>query len=54
MLKNKLVVKKSESFDKLDEALPESTRCLGVDAVIKYSYAYEKTGSEGAAIVKTY
>jgi hypothetical protein len=25
---------------------------LGVDAVIKCSYAYEKTGSEGVAIVK--
>ena len=52
--KTNLLLKKANLFEKLDEALPEEiAKVLGVDAVIKCSYAYEKTGSEGAAIVKT-
>lgn len=52
--KTNSLLKKANLFDKLDEALPEEiAKVLGVDAVIKCSYAYEKTGSEGAAIVKT-
>jgi hypothetical protein len=52
--KTNALLKKANLFDKLDEALPEEiAKVLGVDAVIKCSYAYEKTGSEGAAIVKT-
>ena len=52
--KTNSLLKKANLFDKLDEALPEDiAKVLGVDAVIKCSYAYEKTGSEGAAIVKT-
>lgn len=52
--KTNLLLKKANLLDKLDEALPEEiAKVLGVDAVIKCSYAYEKTGSEGAAIVKT-
>ena len=52
--KTNLLLKKANLFEKLDEALPEEiAKALGVDAVIKCSYAYEKTGSEGAAIVKT-
>ncbi|MFT5253483.1 MAG: hypothetical protein ACI87N_002521 [Flavobacteriales bacterium] len=52
--KTNSLLKKANLFDKLDEGLPEEiAKILGVDAVIKCSYAYEKTGSEGAAIVKT-
>jgi hypothetical protein len=52
--KTNLLLNKSNLSDKLDETLPEEiAKVLGVDAVIKCSYAYEKTGSEGAAIVKT-
>jgi hypothetical protein len=52
--KTNALLKKANLFDKLDEALPEEiAKVLGVDAVIKCSYAYEKTGSEGVAIVKT-
>ncbi|WP_222616892.1 hypothetical protein [Flavobacterium kayseriense] len=52
--KTNSLLKKANLFDKLDEALPEDiAKVLGVDAVIKCSYAYEKTGSEGATIVKT-
>ena len=52
--KTNSLLKKANLFDKLDEALPEDiAKVLGVDAVIKCSYAYEKTGSEAAAIVKT-
>jgi hypothetical protein len=48
------LLKQAGVFQKLDEVLPDSLcKILGVDAVIKSSYAYEKTSSEGAAIVKT-
>lgn len=41
-------------LDKVDEMLQDSLcALLGVDAVIKCSYAYEKTGSEAGAIAKT-
>lgn len=47
------LLKKAGVYDKLDEQLPDSlAKLLGVDAVIKSSYAYEKTGSEAGAIVK--
>jgi hypothetical protein len=47
------LLKKAEVIDKLDEILPDSlAKILGVDAVIKCSYAYEKTGSEAGAIAK--
>jgi hypothetical protein len=41
-------------FDQID-ALTQDSICkiLGVDAVIKSNYEYEKTASEGGAIVKT-
>lgn len=45
------LLKRAGIFDKLDEALMDSVcKILGVDAVIKSSYAYEKTGSEAGAI----
>jgi len=46
-----LLLKKAGLADKLDETLQDSIcRALKVDAVIKCSYAYEKTGSEAGAI----
>jgi hypothetical protein len=48
------ILKKNNVYDKLDEILSDSlAKILGVDAVIKCSYAYEKTGSEAGAIAKT-
>jgi hypothetical protein len=47
------ILKKNGVFEKVDELLPdEAARLLGVDAIIRCSYAYEKTNSEGGAIVK--
>lgn len=48
------LLKKAGIYDKLDEVLQDSIcKILGVDAVIKSNYAYEKTGSEAGAIAKT-
>jgi hypothetical protein len=48
------LLKKNDITEKLDELTSdELAKILGVDAVIKCSYAYEKTGSEGGAIVKS-
>jgi len=48
------LLKSHGMFDKLDEITQDSLcRVLGVDAVIKCNYAYEKTASEGAAIAKS-
>ena len=48
-----VLLKQAGVFENIDEMLPDSlAKILGVDAVIKCSYAYEKTGSEGGAIVK--
>ncbi len=48
------LLKKAGVYDKLDEMLPDTlAKILGVDAVIKASYSYEKTGSEAGAIAKT-
>jgi hypothetical protein len=48
------ILKKNDIIEKLDELTSdELAKILGVDAVIKCSYAYEKTGSEGGAIVKS-
>jgi len=48
-----ILVKQSGVLDKLNDMLPDSVaKILGVDAVIRCSYGYEKTGSEGGAIVK--
>lgn len=47
------ILKKNGVFEKVDELLPdEAARLLGVDAIIRCGYAYEKTNSEGGAIVK--
>ncbi len=52
--KTNTLLKKAGLYDKLDETSAEEiSKILGVDAVIKCSYVYEKTGSEGAALVKT-
>lgn len=49
-----VLLKQAGVYDKLNELTQDSiAKILGVDAVIKCSYAYEKTGSEGGAIVKT-
>ncbi len=48
-----ILLKQAGVFDNLEMMLPDSlAKILKVDAVIKCSYAYEKTGSEGGAIVK--
>ena len=48
-----ILLKQAGVYDKLDEMLPDSiARILQVDAVIKCSYSYEKTGGEGGAIAK--
>lgn len=52
--KTNALLKKNGIFEILDEqSSDEIAKILGVDAVIKCSYAYEKTGSEGVAIVKS-
>ncbi|MBG6187206.1 hypothetical protein [Flavobacterium sp. CAN_S2] len=49
-----VLLKQSEVYDKIDEMTPDAlAKILGVDAVIKCAYAYEKTSSEGLAIAKT-
>jgi len=48
------LLKQKAVFDKIDELTQDSIcKILGVDAVIKCSYSYEKTGSEAGAIAKT-
>ena len=48
------LLKQAGVYDKLAELTQDSiAKLLKVDAVIKCSYAYEKTGSEGGAIVKS-
>ena len=48
------LLKQKGLYDKLNEVTQDSIcKALGVDAVVKCSFAYEKTGSEGGAIVKT-
>ncbi|MDO3641721.1 hypothetical protein [Mucilaginibacter sp. L3T2-6] len=49
-----ILLKQAGVADKLETITPDSlSKILKVDAVIKASYAYEKTGSEAAAIAKT-
>ena len=48
------LLKSKGIFDKLDEITQDSVcKVLGVDAVVKCNYSYEKTASEGGAIAKT-
>jgi hypothetical protein len=48
------ILKKNDLINKLTETAPEElAKVLGVDAVIKSSYTYQKTKSEGGAIVLT-
>jgi len=45
------LLKKAGVFESVDEILVDSLcKILGVDALIKSSWSYQKTGSEGAAI----
>jgi hypothetical protein len=45
------LLKKAGVFESVDDILADSLcKILGVDAVIKSSWSYQKTGSEGAAI----
>jgi len=49
-----ILLKQSGNFEKIEELTPDAlAKILGVDAVIKCTYAYQKTGSEGGAIVKS-
>lgn len=52
--KTNALLKSKGMYDRINE-MPQDSLCkaLGVDAVIKASYAYERTGSEGGAIAKT-
>jgi hypothetical protein len=48
------LLKQANAYDNLDAITNDSLcKILDVDAVIKCNYAYEKTGSEGGAIVKS-
>lgn len=48
------LLKNAGVFDKIDDILPDSLcKILKIDAVIKCSYAYERTASEAGAIAKT-
>lgn len=48
------LLKQKGIYEKISELTQDSIcKVLGVDAVIKCSYAYEKTGSEAGAIAKT-
>ncbi len=52
--KTNALLKKNNLIDKLAETTPEElAKILGVDAVIKCSYSYQKTKSEGGAIALT-
>lgn len=52
--KTNALLRKNNFFDKLAETTPEElAKILGVDAVIKCSYTYQKTKSEGGAIALT-
>ncbi len=52
--KTNTLLRKAGAFDKIDEiGIDSLAKILGVDAIIKCSYSYEKTSSEGAAIAKT-
>jgi hypothetical protein len=52
--KTNTLLKQNKAYDNLDEFTADQlAKILGVDAVIKCSYSYEKTGSEGGAIVTT-
>jgi len=45
------LLKKAGVFDAIDETLPDTLcKILGVDAIIKSSWSYAKTGSEAGAI----
>jgi hypothetical protein len=47
------LLKQKGLYDKLNEITQDSIcKALGVDAVVKCAYSYERTGSEGGAIVK--
>ena len=49
-----ILLKQAGVFDKLESITADSlAKILKVDAVIQSSYAYERTGSEAAAIAKT-
>jgi hypothetical protein len=49
-----ILLKQAGIYDKLDQLTPDSIcKILKVDGLIQASYAYEKTGSEAGAIVKT-
>ncbi|GEO09786.1 hypothetical protein [Segetibacter aerophilus] len=48
------LLKQKGLYDKLNEVTQDSIcKALGVDAVVKCAFTYERTSSEGGAIVKT-
>ncbi|MGN6178077.1 MAG: hypothetical protein ACTHNW_02785 [Mucilaginibacter sp.] len=49
-----VLLKQAGIYEKVDQVTPDSLcKILKVDGVIKASYAYERTGSEAGAIIKT-
>lgn len=49
-----ILLRQNAIYDKIDEMTPDAlAKILGVDGVIKCTYAYEKTGSEAGAIIKS-
>ncbi|MDB5249088.1 MAG: hypothetical protein JWQ40_3482 [Segetibacter sp.] len=52
--KTNALLKQKGLYDKLNELTEDSIcKALGVDAVVKCSFTYERTSSEGGAIVKS-
>jgi hypothetical protein len=52
--KTNTLLKQNKAYENLDDFTADQlAKILGVDAVVKCSYSYEKTGSEGGAIVTT-
>ncbi len=52
--KSNALLKKAGYYDKLEEVTADSiAKVLGVDAIIKCTYSFEKTSSDGGAIAKT-
>ncbi len=52
MERTNALLKQKGLYDRLNEVTQDSICKALVDAVVKCSYAYERTGSEGGAIVK--
>jgi hypothetical protein len=50
-----VLLKQAGAYDRLDQMTADSIcKILKVDGIVKAGYAYEKTGSEAGAIIKTF